>query len=62
MNDDTETATPPAAWLCWRCSGLVPFDEVVVPEATPYVVHFLGLDFYTAWRRSAEQVEGLQPR
>ncbi len=40
----------------------MPFDEVVVPEAAPYIIHFCGLDCYAAWRRGAEQAEGLLPR
>jgi hypothetical protein len=62
MNSEIKAARPQAAWACCRCGGVVPFDEVVVPEAVPYVIHFCGLDCYAAWRRSAEQAEGLQPR
>jgi hypothetical protein len=45
---------------CVVCGCDLPFDEVVVPEATPYVVRVCGLDCYARWRRQAERALGLQ--
>jgi hypothetical protein len=45
--------------FCARYGDMLPFDEVVVPEATDYLVHFCGLACFDVWRGLAiEFVEG----
>ena len=35
---------------CEICLKEVPISEATVPEATDYVVHFCGLEFYDKWK------------
>lgn len=47
---DVEGASSSAHLVCVCCHGQVPDDEIVVPEATNYLVHFCGLECYAVWR------------
>ena len=38
---------------CAVCQNEIPFSEVVVPEATDYLVYLCGLDCYHRWRESS---------
>jgi hypothetical protein len=42
-----------ASYRCTMCAHAVPLDEVVVPEAMNYLVHFCGLDCFARWKTAA---------
>ncbi len=50
--EQDEAPTIGASVQCFECRRLVPLDEVVVPEAVPYLIHFCGLGCYAQWRGS----------
>ena len=49
----TEKHRPQSRIRCSTCGCDIPWDEVVVPDATNYIVHFCGLDCYAEWRTAA---------
>jgi len=49
----TEAHGPQSRIQCSTCGCDIPWDEVVVPDATNYIVHFCGLDCYAEWRTAA---------
>ncbi len=53
------TTPPELKCFCARYDEILPFDEVVVPEATDYLLYFCGLDCFSLWRETAiEYVAG----